>query len=456
MDMEKIVRKTIKKYNLISDGDTLVVAVSGGADSMALLHFFKKHQRANISLIVAHVNHAVRVDSGADEMLVKKTADSWALPYESLQLSPIGENRMNFHQYAREARYEFFVKIARKYGATRIAVAHHADDHLETFIDRMMSKNTPRSLMGILPKSKMQGLEVIRPLIDVKKFDIYAYCHEYGVTYREDLSNSSDDYTRNRIRRHIVPAVVEEAASVHSHVRALSDALALDEDFFSCELERLWHGVILVNNVCNMKRDFLMRMHASLSSRLIRRIFGELGSENIASIHVSEILDLIHSEKPNVSKYFPGNVKCEIAYHDVTFSLGERVDIGDYVFEIVPNERVILPNGMELKAAFATQVKKNAKLSSNSSYLCYNEICAPIFVRGRNPGDKISLVNQIGSKKVKEIMIEAKIPKILRDSWPIVVDANGKILWIPGLKKSAYCHEFLDSEGLLVEFILNS
>ena len=199
--MQKVILETIKKYNLFEKNNSVIVAVSGGADSMALLHFMKHFATTHqLRLIVAHVNHKKRENSELDEILVEQVSRAYDLPYEVYYLPKTNEVE-NFHEYARNKRYEFFKSVANDYGAGCLVTAHHADDQLETQLHRFLYQNIPSGLIGIEPTTINEGLKVVRPLIAVTKKQIYEYCEKEQVLFREDESNKSDVYTRNRIRK---------------------------------------------------------------------------------------------------------------------------------------------------------------------------------------------------------------------------------------------------------------
>ena len=208
--MQKVILETIKKYNLFEKNKSVIVAVSGGADSMALLHFMN-HFATNhqLRLVVAHVNHKKRENSELDEILVEQVARMYNLPYEVYYL-PKDDQIENFHEYARNKRYEFFKSVATNYQADYLVTAHHADDHLETQIHRLLYQNSSSGLIGIEPVTINNDLKIVRPLIAVTKQEVYNYCERERILFREDESNESDVYTRNRIRKYIVPRLVEE------------------------------------------------------------------------------------------------------------------------------------------------------------------------------------------------------------------------------------------------------
>lgn len=449
--MQHVILETIKKYNLFEANNSVIIAVSGGADSMALLHFMKEFaMKYQLRLIVAHVNHKKRKNADLDEVLVEQVARSYNLPYEVYYL-PKSDEVDNFHEYARNRRYEFFKSVARTYQADCLVTAHHADDQLETQIHRLLYQNTSSGLIGIQPITVNEGLKIVRPLISVTKKEIYQYCKNKNILFREDESNESDVYTRNRIRKYIVPKLVNESLSVYEHSRIISDQLSEDEAYFSDQVNQLMSCVSKNDGTFEVSRTFLQELPPSLRRRLIKRILHQFTLKDIQAIHIEEIQNLIQNPKPNLTLSLPHQISCIIAYDIVKFST-IPISNTDYEVTLSLNSRTVLPTG-SIVEVFENKVdEKTEKFCINQIHLCYNEIELPLKVRTRRPGDRIQLMNGYGSKKVKEIMIENKIPKLLRSSWPIITDANDQIIWIPLLKKSAFCHQKVEGHAITIDY----
>lgn len=449
--MRKVILETVKKYELFDKKSVVIVAVSGGSDSMALLHFMKHYAtQYQLSLVVAHVNHKKRKNSELDELLVKQIAAEYKLPYEGYYL-PQMNKRENFHEYARKERYKFFNAVANKYGASCLATAHHADDQLETQIQRLLYQENPSGLIGIKPVTFNGELKIVRPFINVTKNQIYGYCEEEKVEFREDESNKSDAYTRNRIRKYIVPQLLKESNSVYGHLRAVGKQLNDDESYFNEKVDELMGNVLQGDHWVETSRTFLQKLPPSLSRRLIRRVLQQFSIKDIQSVHIEHILNLINNPKPNLTLCLPHRIRCVIAYDNVRFSTNNSVLEG-YEITLLMNNRVSLPTGDWIKVSENKVDEKPEKFCINKVHLCYNEIELPLKVRTRKPGDRIQLMNGLGSKKIKEIMIESKIPKSLRDLWPIVVDSNDQILWVPLLKKSAFCQQKLNGQTITIDY----
>ncbi|MCR5307584.1 MAG: tRNA lysidine(34) synthetase TilS, partial [bacterium] len=199
------IKNFINEENLIEKNETIVVGVSGGIDSMVLLNVLYD---LGYNIIIAHVNHNVRIESKDELIFVKKYAEERNIKFESTVLDKI--EGTNFQDEARRLRYEFFFNVARKHNATKIATAHHLDDLLETILMRISRGSNLYGYGGIKPIINYSSFSIIRPLLCVNRQTIKEYQELKNIPYMEDNSNLKDKYTRNRYRHHIVPILVEE------------------------------------------------------------------------------------------------------------------------------------------------------------------------------------------------------------------------------------------------------
>ena len=438
VSMKKKVMATIQRYQMFEPGKTIVLAVSGGVDSMVLLHVLSEIKKeVDLTLVVAHMDHAKRHDSVLDARLVRQTAQRYGFAYEEATLPP-QEKSGNFHAYARSHRYGFLRQIAVRYQACAVATAHHANDHLETVVAHLLSGRVPTGLIGIWPKGLIEDVMVIRPLIEITKETLYRYAQAFTVPWREDHSNATDCYTRNRIRKQIVPKLVDERQDVLVHARSLGDALAEDEAYFSAQVDALMVDVTSTATGYEMALSWLRTVHPSLKRRLMMRLIPNMSKgarmdllDFIDQYHASASLDMgagVVAQKKNDAFYLTMRSVSRVDFYEVNLTINAQATLPT-------GEKVFLFQGMRKKS------EKFEKSEAQATYLCYNKIRLPLKVRNRRLGDRIQLVNQKGRAKVTQIMIDAKVPAHQRDKWPIVVDADDFILWIPGLKKSPFCLE---------------
>ena len=205
-------------------GDTVVVGVSGGPDSMALLHMMSRIKKElEVDVICAHVNHNVRAESADEKVFVENFCKEYGLIFENMKIEDYGDD--NFHNEARSKRYHYFGLIVKKYHARFLLTAHHGDDLIETILMRIVRGSTLRGYSGFSKVVDMKEYLLVRPFIDVTKEEIFAYNRFYQVDYVQDASNQKDVYTRNRFRKYIVPEFKKEDVNVHHKFYKFSQTL---------------------------------------------------------------------------------------------------------------------------------------------------------------------------------------------------------------------------------------
>lgn len=432
--MKAQVTNTIRKYNMLRQDAVVVLAVSGGVDSMVMLELFKNLAEVfGLTIIVAHLDHNKRETSKDDAQLVRDVTLKYGFIYEG-EVLPKKSDDGNFHAYARDFRYRFFKRVAKRYNASCVATAHHIDDHLETVIDRLMKNGTPDSLQGIRPVARIYSQVVIRPLIDVSKAEIYDYAATNCVRFNEDVSNASDIYLRNRIRHNIIPHIVNERADAPVHVRDLSDNLSADEDYFNLQVTELIAQFEKIDDVLEINVLKLRLVHESLLRRMLVRF-----NPCITKSATTVFLEFLFNDSSTGEIHLGDGLVARKVYDVFQFSNKKFIQKKeDYVLELSIGIEKRLPDGKKI-CLMQGIYEKNEKNEAQATHLCYNSIRMPIRVRNRRSGDKIKLINMSGHASVKKIMIDKKIPVMKRDSLPIVVDATGLVLWIPGIKKSPAC-----------------
>jgi len=448
--MKLQVLKTIEKYQMISHGETVVLAVSGGVDSMVLMDLFVPLAKDwDLTLVIAHMDHAKRACSTLDAELVHQIAKKHHLVFEK-KILPQQKASGNFHAYARKGRYAFFKEVAKKYHASKIVTAHHADDHLETIIDRLMKTEVPAGLIGVMPKGHVEDVPVIRPLIEVKKKAIYDYAKQFAIPFHEDVSNESDDYLRNRIRHHVAPHLITERPDIIKHVRALSDHLSEDEAYFEKQIDQLMVEVKQKEHGYEFSLAWLQRLPSSLYRRILLRLLPEITKGALCELNI-----FLNNGSPSGICHVGGDKVVRKSYDHVHIVPSEFDDIKlEFSIKLEINSENELPDGRKIvltqgkilenrreileNRRFDEKVKKN---EAQGTYLCYNSIRMPLTVRHRQAGDRIQLIGKQGHATVKKIMIDAKVPIYERNNWLMIVDANEKLVWIPELKKSPVCLE---------------
>ena len=406
--------------------NTIVLAISGGPDSMALLNILK-NITPKLKIICAHVDHNVRKNSIKDRMFVKKYCEENKIIYEEFIIKKYEKD--NFHMDARIQRYNFFEKIIRKYDAKYLFTAHHGDDLLETILMRFTRGTTVRGMGGIRLVSVRNSYKIIRPMLGVSKEDILNYCHQENIKYRIDETNISDKYTRNRFRKNIIPLLKEENNNIINNALNFSCEIFELDQYIENQVsdiykEVVYHEVIDIEKL--KKKDLLIQ------KRIILRWLQTEYLEHIKNLnkkHVDAVFNLLYSTKTTATLFLPNNKEAIKSYGKLY--LHKHKVIQQYKIEIIDN--INLPNGKNIMA------EKTVDLTDNSvTYLNTKKLNLPLYAIGYSGNLKMDVKNSLFSKKISRIFIDEKIDKNNRVGYPIVVDKTGEVVWLPGIKKSKF------------------
>lgn len=426
--MDKVYDFLLNKIKL-TDKDIIVVGVSAGPDSMALLHILDDlKKKIGYKIVVAHVNHNVREESKEEAEFLRNYCTTHNIPFEMMVISKYGDD--NFHNEARNIRYNFYDELITKYGANYLMTGHHADDLMETILMRIVRGSTLRGYSGFSDLVSMNNYKIARPLISVTKQELEEFDKENNIPYRVDKSNFKDKYTRNRYRKNVLPFLKNEDKLVHEKFIRFSNQIKECDDFIermvAKEIDSVYQdGIIIV--------DKFKLLDIVIGKRIIDYIFSVIYRDDIIEIdsrHVDLVINCINSSRANVTFNLPNDYLVVKEYNKVYFKKNINLVMP---YDIELNDEAFLPNGLTIKKVNESKTDGNDILRLNS-----NDVVLPLRVRSRKNGDRIKVKNMNGTKKVNEVLINAKIPASKRDLWPIVVDSQDKIVWIPKVKKSKY------------------
>ncbi|MEG1494963.1 MAG: tRNA lysidine(34) synthetase TilS [Bacilli bacterium] len=438
---EKILR-SLEKYG-IKDNEIIVVGVSGGPDSLTLLALLVElRKKISYSLVCAHVNHNVRSVSAKEKIFVEEWCKQHEVIFESMTIEAYGDD--NFHNEARNIRYQFFEDLVNKYQAHYLMTAHHGDDLIETVLMRLTRGSTLKGYSGFSEVVQKNNYKLVRPLISFTKQEILDYAKKNKIPFVTDKSNSKPKYTRNRYRKEILPFFKKEDPHVHEKFLKFSRLLEEYDEYIDLQTKKVFSkvykdSILYIPNYLEL--DGLLQM------RVIYEILESVYQDDLMLIndsHVHLIQELICSKKSNSFIYLPNNIKVTKSYDEVTVAL-EVGDVTNYEIELI--DYAILPNGKHLEVIDTSDNNGNDICRLDSK-----EISLPLYVRTRKHGDKMEMKGTIGHRKVKDIMIDKKIALRDRELWPIVVDSKDVIVWIPGLKKSKFNKQKSDKCDILIKY----
>ncbi|MCI9435402.1 MAG: tRNA lysidine(34) synthetase TilS [Bacilli bacterium] len=426
--MESAYKFILDELNLHYN-ESVVVAVSGGPDSMALLHLLVRIKQAiDITVICAHVNHNVRKESSDELLFVEKFCMQHGVIFESMKIEDYGDD--NFHNEARTKRYNYFKQVVHKYNAKYLFTAHHGDDLIETILMRIARGSTLRGYSGFSEVLSMPDYTIVRPLIKVTKDEIIKYNKQHKINYVLDSSNQKDVYTRNRFRKYIVPGFKKEDKNIHTKFYKFSKTLLEYNSYIDRQVEKKIKKIYIQGM---LDIDLFLKEEHLIQTKIIYYILEHIYQDDLMLItdhHVELIHNMMISKRANAIIYLPNGLKAIKTYSSVVFVFE---DIKSDAYEIELFDYINLPNGKNIE-----RVKKTTLTDNNVCFLSSSDVKLPLHVRSRKNGDKMNVKGMLGSKKINDIFIDCKIGTKDRDLWPIVVDANGTIVWLPGLKKSKF------------------
>lgn len=429
--------KYIEENNLIKKRSKLLVGVSGGPDSMALLlALLKIKDRLDLSLLVAHVNYHLRgEDSNEDEEFVKRFcfANNLYLVVKSVDLSCDS----GMEAKARDIRMDYFYQLLKDYKLDYIVLAHNQRDNAETVLMNIIRGTGITGLRGILPIYE----RVIHPLIKFSREEIYTFLKADGLSWREDKSNQNCVYTRNKIRNQLIPWIEENLNSaVQDKLVSLSQLMSETEDYINFRVNRLFSQIVRENNDYQIVLDLDMVKSSAKLIRfyLFKRCFIDLtkASGDFYNVHSESIENILFSEgsrsldlpkKIQVFKQYRKLIFRKINSRNRTFSIGENNVIKKGVTKLESGDYIIQCKGIRKRPNNINTYYDNVAL------LDKDKIKFPIIIRRRQNGDKFTPLGMKKSKKLKEFLINEKIPKFERDNLLILEDSE-KIIWVGGVR----------------------
>ncbi len=434
------VERFIHKHDLIKHGDTLVIGVSGGPDSVALLHYLVSiAPRLKLSIVAAHVDHSLRGKESAEDLaFVESYCEQEGIIFEASTVDVNAykkERNLSTQVAARDCRYDFFRKVMEKHHASALALAHHGDDQIETMLMRQVHGSSSSGLTGMPVQRPFSTGKIIRPFLCVTKEHLVNYCKEHLLGYRLDPSNESNQYMRNRFRNHVLPFLKEENPNVHIRYQLYSERAQSDEAFLMDLAKRYLDEVIIDQNDKFVKMDNKAYdcLPIPLQRRVIHLILNYLytGNAPFSSIHIEDLRLMLDSEHPSASLNLPLELRAVKSYTTCYFSFETFLQPEPYKYHLPLWGAVETPLGT-ITAVPVNDVPQHL----TSDDLIIEEQLLPAVVRSRRPGDRIQPKGMIGTKKVKDIFIDRKIDRSERDVWPIVEDVMGHTIWVAGVTRS--------------------
>jgi len=432
----------------------VLVGLSGGADSVALLAVLKRLRPAcGIALTAAHFNHKTRAsESDRDEAFVRALCNSAGIDLICASLKITTRPRgMSEEDYLRRSRYGFLEKARRKTGATRIALGHHQGDQAETVLMNIIRGAGLNGLSGIPPVRNAGTL--IRPLIDCSRREIVDYLAAEGLSFVDDSSNADERFLRNRIRSSLMPEIEKRFnPAIGETLCRLAEIIRTENDYMREQVQRRlshWRDARNPGSPLDVPIAELTALHPALQRRAILEIARDESAEDaaIGAEHVEAVLELAAGANPGGSLDLPGGLRVGRRYGLLNFRRVSRTggqprrgsepqNSGEsFRFEVPIPGTVRIPGGT-MRIRFRELRRVPSTLSEErKAFLDLDRIAFPLVVRSALPGDRIQPLGMKGTRKLKSVFIDEKIPREHRGGIPVVADGIS-VLWVPGVRLS--------------------
>jgi len=440
----RIVRETIARYAMFVPGDAVLIAVSGGPDSVALAHLLDTlAEEYSLQLAIAHLNHCLRAqESDRDAEFAAGLAGKFNLPFylEKKDVHAFQKRRrLSLEEAARQVRYEFYEAVASKDGFNKIALGHHSDDNAELVLMNLLRGSGPLGLSGIAP---VRDNKIVRPLIHLKRSQIQAYISEKKIGFVTDTSNTDPAYRRNKVRHHLIPelkrsynpAIVDSLNRLGEILQAEDQWMdeALEPFFNECVLDRTSHKISLAIPGVNA-------MDLAAGRRIIRKAIISVKQDlrRITFLHVDTVLELAKKVQACSSLNLPDGVRVIKGAGALTIEKQDpesQADVIDYRYTIAGEGTTAI---QEVNAAIKlTEIRRedlpDFKVSGNHRAF-FDRDCLrfPLVVRNFRPGDRFSPLGVDGTQKLKKYFSNHKISARQRKKCPLLLSED-KIIWVAG------------------------
>ncbi len=436
----------IHEHGLVRDNELLVVGVSGGPDSVCLLHILAGLKKTlGVRLHIAHLNHMLRgAESDADADYVSALAHELGIPatIERREVKAYQKaHRLSLEEAARDVRYAFFSEVACSLGADTVAVGHTADDQIETILMHLVRGTGLAGLRGMQPLSTMRSpggaeLRIVRPLLEVSRAETEAYCAAQGLSPRSDSSNLLPNQLRNKIRSQLIPLLREYNPDIDEALLRLARAADYDIAYIQARIPHLWGSVVKERpDGIAVDREGFSKLHPALQRYLIRsalqHLLGDL--QDIESVHIESLIEAL--AKPAGKRL---SLPKGLAFHgDYSHGLITTNKTTPCPFPALEGEhRLKIPGetelcGWKVKSSILNNRPKRSDEGESKAYFDLDVMGRELIVRGRRRGDRFQPLGMKSPKKLQDFMVDVKIPRSWRDCVPLVCSPQ-HIIWVVG------------------------
>jgi len=428
------VAKILVQHELIAPGDRVLVAVSGGADSVVLLDLLRRlAPEFPFTVRVAHLDHGLRPESAADAEFVGKLCAEWGIPLTVARIDVLRASREHgtgLEETGREVRRSFLRRVAGEQGCTAIALGHHRDDQAETFLHRLLRGTGLSGLAAMREKSA----PFIRPLLGFSRKQLRDYLTSHRLPHVEDATNADPGFTRNRLRHELLPLLAQYNPRVAEHLARLSRRIAGEEDYWRIEVERRLNEVAGADESgLRLARPRLLELHPALRRRIVRGAIEQArGSlRGISSRHIEDVAGLLISDRPQSELRLPG-LWVARRYEALYLRRDRPPEPAAFCLALEAPGTLRLPGGETLEAEVTDDARGE---TADAVEFDAAAITWPLQVRTFRPGDRFRPAGAPGGRKLKDFFIDARVEREVRSQVPLVV--GEEVLWVVGIRR---CH----------------
>lgn len=450
----------MNQYGRIIPGDGVIAAVSGGADSVCLLHLLARlSPEFKLRLMAAHFNHRLRgEESDSDEEFVSQMCRRLDIEFRAggadvrkIAAARKGPLKGSLEEVCREERYAFLLSVLRESGFSKIALGHNLDDQAETVLMNVLRGTGIDGLKGMEPVRECY----IRPLLGISRSEIERFLAGKGIPFRSDSSNTDESYRRNSIRNRLLPCLERHYnPSVKQALARLAGTARLENDFMEAAALRVLSGwVPLPGGGFRADVAQLLECHEAVQRRALKTALEGLSPVRggMSGEHIEAVLGILRGPDPGASAVLPFRIVVRREYG--SFVLARRVDMaGEYEYIIeVPGRVAVRESGTEFR--FALLESAPADISSagedgKKAYLDFFKLAPPLVIRNMRPGDRIQPFGMKGHKKLQDIFTDRKVPRGARRRIPLLADSDS-VLWVPGVVTSERARVTRETESVL-------
>ena len=439
MLLEKV-KSTITHFGMLRRGDTILVAVSGGVDSVVLLDLLcRLVEEFSLKLVIAHLDHGLRrEDSGQDAQFVVSLAEGKDLPVirERIDVRQVRqEKRLGLEEAGRLVRRRFLEETAREVSATRIALGHTLNDRVETLLFNLIRGAGPTGLVAIRPVST----PYIRPLIETKREEVLAFARAEGLSWREDRTNQDPSFSRNRIRHQVLPLLQQMNPRLLGALQRTADLLLEEDKALDVLLDRPWKDVISREETGSVmfRRDRLARLPRELQGLLMRRgISRARGSlQGIEKVHVDALRDLVTKVNGHGEAHLP-DLTARIQGNELLLSAHREPSLAPYELPVELGRTELPHLGIALELSIMPWNGSQEFREGGAVELAdANRVHFPLRVRSRREGDRFRPLGMGQEKRLKDFLIDDRVPFYDRSALPLLCDQS-QIVWVIGVRLS--------------------